>query len=59
MRTAAIELLQGGGLPRRSAGLEWILRFTALAFPMAQDAADDPRLCNKGDNLHAGATLKV
>ena len=23
---------------------------------MPQDAIDDPRLCNEGDNLHAGAT---
>jgi hypothetical protein len=41
---------------RRSPGCERILRFTALAFPMAQDAVDDPRVCNKRDDLHAGAT---
>jgi len=40
----------------RSAGFERILRLAALAFPMAQDAVDDPRVCNKRDDLHAGAT---
>jgi hypothetical protein len=55
--TVALELLRGACLPRRrSAGLEWIVRLAALAFPMAQDAIDDPRLCNKGNDLHAGAT---
>jgi len=28
----------------------------ALAFPMAQDAAGDPWVCNKRDDPHAGAT---
>jgi hypothetical protein len=28
----------------------------ALAFPVAQDAVCDPRACNKGDDLHPGAT---
>ena len=30
---------------RRSAGFERILRLAALAFPMAQDAVGDPRVC--------------
>jgi len=41
---------------RRSAGFERILRPAALAFPMAQDAAGDPRVCDEGDDPHAGAT---
>jgi hypothetical protein len=42
---------------RRSAGFERILRFAALAFPMAQDAVDHPRLCNNGDDLHPGTAF--
>ena len=42
---------------RRSAGFERILRFAALAFPMAQDAVDHARFCNKGDDLHPGAAF--
>jgi hypothetical protein len=42
---------------RRSPGLERVLRLAALAFPMAQDAVDDPHVCNKRDDLHAGAAL--
>jgi len=41
---------------RRSAGFERILPLAALAFPMAQDAVGDPWICNKRDDLHAGAT---
>ena len=40
---------------RGSAGFEKILGLAALAFPMAQDAVDDPWVCNKRDDLHAGA----
>jgi hypothetical protein len=39
-----------------SAMCEGALCQAALAFPMAQDAADDPWVCNKGDDLHSGAT---
>ena len=41
---------------RRSTGFERILRLAALALPMAQNPVDDPRVCNKRDDLHAGAT---
>ena len=41
---------------RRSAGFERILRFAAIAFPMAQNAVDDARVGNKRDDLHSGAT---
>jgi hypothetical protein len=50
-------LLPGAGVgARRSTGFERILCLTALAFPMAQDAVDDSRVCNRRDDLHAGAT---
>jgi len=39
----------------RSARIEWVLRLAAPAFTMAQDAVDDPRVCNEGDDLHACA----
>ena len=38
-------LPRAGADARRSAGFERILRLAALAFPMAQDAVDHPRLC--------------
>jgi len=41
--------------PWRSAGLEWVLRLAAPAFPVVQDADDDPRVGNEGDDPHAGA----
>jgi len=40
---------------RRSARIEWVLRLAAPAFTMAQDAVDDPRVCNEGNDLHACA----
>jgi len=48
-------LPRAGGGARRSAGFERILRLAAFAFPIAQDAVDDPWVCNKRDDLHAGA----
>jgi len=42
---------------RRSAGLERILGFAALAFPMAQNAVDDAWVGNQGDDLHQGAAF--
>jgi len=50
-------LPRAGASVRRSAGFERILGFAALAFPMAQDAVDHPRLCNNRDDLHPGAAL--
>jgi len=50
-------LLPGAGIgARRSARFERILGLAAVAFAMAQDAVDHPRVCNKGDDPHAGAT---
>jgi len=40
---------------RRSARFERILRLATLAFAVAQDAVDDARICNKGDDAHARA----
>ena len=53
---ATLGLLPGArtGL-RRSARLKRILCFAAIAFTMAQDAIDNARLSNKGDNAHTGA----
>jgi len=42
---------------RRSPGLERVPRPAAPAFAMAQDAVDDARVCNEGDDPHAGAAL--
>ena len=41
--------------PRRSSRFERILHLAALAVPMVQDAVDNTRLGNKGDDPHAGA----
>jgi len=40
---------------RRNARFERILRLAALAFAVAQDAAGDARIYNKGDDAHARA----
>ena len=40
---------------RRSARFGRILRLAALAFAVAQDAAGDARVCNKGDDANARA----
>jgi hypothetical protein len=42
---------------RRSTGFERILGFAALIFPMTQDAIDDPGICNKGNDPHAGTAF--
>ncbi len=55
LRCLALLPRAGAGV-RRSAGFERILRPAALAFPMVQDAVDDPRVGNKRDDPHAGAT---
>jgi hypothetical protein len=58
-RTSAVilELLQRAcSCARRSPRLKRIPRFAALAFPVPQDAADDPRIRDERDNAHAGAT---
>ena len=47
--------LWAGAGARRSAGFERILGFAAPAFPMAQDAVDDARVRNQGNDAHAGA----
>ena len=39
----------------RSAGRERILRLAAPALPMPQDAVDDARVRDEGDDLHLGA----
>jgi hypothetical protein len=56
--SATLALLpRAGAGARRSAGFERILGFAALIFPMTQDAIDDPGICNKGNDPHAGVAL--
>ena len=49
-------LPSAGVCARGSAGFERILRLATLAFPMAQDAVNDPWIRNKRDDSHAGVT---
>jgi len=48
-------LESAGRNARRSSRFERILCLAAPAFQVAQDAIDNARLCNKGDDAHAGA----
>ena len=48
-------MADGGSRLGWSAGFEWILYLAALALAMAQDAVDDARISNDGDNLHFSA----
>jgi len=50
----ALWVATGAGA-RRIARFERILRLASLAFAVAQDAVEDARICNKGDDAHAGA----
>ena len=50
----SLSVRQGGA--GRAWGLEWILRPAVLAGAMMQNAVDDLRICNYGDDPQAGAT---
>jgi hypothetical protein len=53
---SVVELLRYAGPLWRSTGLEWIYRPASFAFKMAEDAIDDARIPNDGDDLHRRPT---